>query len=292
VGKRLSRPIYDLMDATRAVGEGQFDVRLRERRHDEIGYLMDAFNHMGQGLLEKSQVESVFSRFVPKNVAQQMLANLDQIQLGGQRVVGSVLFADIVDYTGISEKLPPEEVAQLLNDYFGLMTQAAMLHGGMVDKFIGDCAMIVFGVPEADPRHHLKAIGCAVFLQKVLAEMNRHRVSKGLPAVEVRMGVNSGEMLAGNLGSDQQMQYTVVGDSVNLASRLSSVAEANQIVVREDLLEWPEVDARFETRRHRRLRLRGMEGEVTTWLVLDTRGAWKRAMERRVDEFLAERGAA
>ena len=292
VGRRLTRPIYDLMDASRAIHSGDYGFRIDERRNDEIGYLMDAFNNMATGLLEKHQVESAFSRFVSVKVAKQIMENLDQIQLGGKRVQATALFADIAGFTSMSEKMSAEEVAQLLNEYFSYIELASRLYHGTIDKYMGDCAMIIFGAPEEDEEHKFNAISCAVMIQRMVERINHHRRQEGKIPVQFRIGVNSGEMLAGNMGSHDRMQYTVVGEAVNLAARLHSVAERGQIVVTDFLVKDPDVQWRIVAHRHESIRLRGIGEPVTTYILTDVKPAYSARIDRQIDEILKKRRVA
>lgn len=269
-GKWISRPINTLMDASRAIGQGQFDYRIQERRNDEIGYLTEAFNNMASGLLEKSQVEHAFSRFVAPSVAKQIMSNLDHIHLGGQHVEGSVLFADIVGFTSLSEKLPANDVAQLLNEYFGYIATVSQLFHGTIDKYMGDCVMIVFGVPETDEDHKYKALSCALMIQALVHELNQRREQEGKFPVKFRIGVNSGSMLAGNMGSSERMQYTVVGDVVNLASRLHTSAGEGEVIITEALYHDPDVHSRIKAHTHKKVELRGIAKPVSTYIMTDT----------------------
>jgi len=125
VGRRLSRPIHDLIQASEALDEGDLSYRFKGQRRDEIGRLMSSFNTMAEGLLAKQQVEDIFSRYVPSGVAEKILSDLSEVKLGGRRVVGSVLFADIAGFTALSEEMEPDEVAALINDYFSLIPRVA-----------------------------------------------------------------------------------------------------------------------------------------------------------------------
>ncbi len=291
MGRKLSRPIHELMDASAAIHKGEA-VQFRDRRNDELGHLMSALNEVGQGLLEKSQVEAAFSRFVSTSVAKQILGNLEEIRLGGHHARGTVLFADIVGFTSMSEKLPPEEVAQLLNEYFSYISVASKLYRGNIDKFMGDCAMLVFGIPEEDPEHAFHGIACAVLIQRLVARLNAIRVRQGKFPVHFRIGVNSGEMLAGNLGAQERMQYTVVGDTVNLASRLYAAADSGQIIITEELYKHPEVEWRVLARRHRSIRLRGKRKPVDTYVVKDVAATYRADMDAQIEVILAERVVA
>ena len=292
LGKRLSRPIRHLMTASRALGRGDLTYRITERRNDELGHLMEAFNHMADGLLQKDQVERVFSRYVSSNVAKQVLENLNHVSLGGHHVNATVLFADIVGFTSISEKMPPNEVADLLNEYFAHLSTISRHFRGTIDKFIGDCVMVVFGVPEEDPYHAFHAVACAVMTQRLMSRLNATRPSEGKIPVSFRIGINGGEMLAGNMGSPERMQYTVVGDAVNLAARLYAFADSGQIVITEDLYNDPEVQPRVIAQRHASIRVRGREEAVTTYLVSGLVPAYQAKIDERLERLLTRMNAA
>lgn len=288
IGKRLTRPIHRLMRASKAIDQGNYSFRIDERRNDEIGFLIEAFNSMANGLLEKTQVENVFSRFVSPNVARQIMENLDHVRLGGEHVNGSVLFADIVGFTSISEELPPQEIADLLNEYFTHIAMASRMYRGTIDKFMGDCAMIVFGIPEQDDDHKFNAIACAVMIQRLVRRLNTMRKREGKFPVHFRIGVNSGDMLAGNMGSHDRMQYTVVGDAVNLAARLHNVAVSDQIAITEYLYRDKDVHERVKARRHELIKLRGKSEPVTTYIVEGVASSDTRAMDTHIDQMLAQ----
>ena len=231
---RLSRPIERLARAGEALGAGR-PRGLAERR-DEIGQVLETFQHLAAGVKRKNQVEAALSRYVSPQVAQQVLANDAGGALGGNCVTGSVLFCDIVGFTELSETREPGEVAELLNDYFGYFAMAAESCGGTVDKFIGDCIMIVFGVPDEDPHHALHAMTCGMLIQQLTRRINQLRQARHQATVMLRVGISSGPMLAGNLGSADRMQYTVVGDTVNVAARLCGVAEPGGVLITQAML--------------------------------------------------------
>lgn len=289
LGKRLTRPINDLMDASRAISAGNYDFRINEKRNDEIGYLIGAFNNMASGLLEKSQVENAFSRFVSPKVAKQIMLNLDQVQLGGKHVNATAVFADIVGFTSIAEKLPPAEVANLLNEYFSYISMITRLYHGTIDKFMGDCAMMVFGAPDEDKDHKLNAITCAVMIQRLTQVLNKERIIDGQVPIHFRIGINSGVMLAGNMGSNERMQYTVVGDAVNLASRLHTAAEKDQIIVTDTLVKDPDVQWNIIAHRHKSIRLRGISNPVTTYLVTDVKHEYSQTIEAQLAEIMSHK---
>lgn len=290
LGGRLTRPIHQLMDASRAISEGQYDFRITDRRNDELGVLMDSMNRMGEGLLRKEQVERVFSRYVSPNVARQILSELqdvDQVELGGRHVDASVLFADIVGFTSMSEKMTPEEVSKLLNDYFTQVARAVNFCGGHIDKYMGDCAMVVFGVPEYHDDHAFRATACAWMIIALTDDLNRRRSREGKTPVRFRVGVNTGSMLAGNMGSADRMDYTVVGDAVNLASRLSHAGDPGQVIITEEMYQLPELAGRLKAVPHGTIRLRGKKQPVATLKVVDIVDPFREEMVAEKRRILA-----
>jgi adenylate cyclase len=285
LGKRLTRPIQQMMLASRAFSEGRFDYRITEKRNDELGILMQSLNSMGEGLLRKEQVEQVFSRYVSPQVARQAISDLErveQLELGGRHVEASVLFADIVGFTSMSENMSPQEVSALLNLYFSQIARAVLFCGGHIDKYMGDCAMIVFGVPEESEQHSFNAMCCAWMIIELVQEMNNRRQGRGLTPVEFRIGVNSGTMLAGNMGSTERMEYTVVGDSVNLASRLSHAGEPGQAILTEELLRGKRLETRIATAHHGKIKLRGKKEPVSIYQIIDILDPFREAMREEI----------
>ncbi len=266
LGKRLTRPIHQLINAGRAISAGDYHVRLNDQRKDELGSLMQSMNEMTEGLLRKEQVEQTFSRYVSPQVAKAVLSNMNQVKLGGQHVEASVLFADIVGFTRLSEELHPEQVNSLLNEYFSIIAQAAHCYGGHIDKYMGDCAMLVFGVPEHDAAHSFHAAACAITIQKLIKIVNLQRENQNLTQVRFRIGINSGMMLAGNMGAAERMDYTVVGDAVNTASRLASAADAGEILISDELNVSLQSQGIVSTR-FKKFSLKGKKEAVVTYHV-------------------------
>ena len=157
---------------------------------------------------------------------------------------------------------------------------------------MGDCAMIVFGVPEKDNLHKLHAIYCAIMIQKLVERINIIRRKNNKLAVSFRIGLNSGSMLAGNLGSSERMQYTVVGESVNLASRLQHIADENQIIISREFYDDPDIQWRISARKHKSIHLRGIKDEVSTYVVTDVIALYQDKIEEQIDEILKIKPAA
>ena len=172
---------------------------------------------------EKRQVKQVFSRFVARDVFDQLMADPSRARLGGERREMTVLFADIRGFTTFTEKGRAEDIVAQLNEYFSGMVAVLFAHRGTIDKFVGDMVMALFGAPLADPDHADHAVKAALAMLEALADLNRQWAAAGRPPLDIGVGLNTGEMIAGNIGSETIMSYTVIGDAVNLAARLESL---------------------------------------------------------------------
>jgi adenylate cyclase len=267
LSRRLSRPIDELVNASRAMDEGSYDLRASPDRDDEIGGVMDVMKRMAAGAQRKQEVESTLKRYLSPRVARAVLEQHGSQDLGGRRVEATVLFADIVGFTSMAEDMMPEDVGTLLNQYFSHIARACEWNHGLVDKYIGDGAMLVFGTPEPDEDHCFHGIRCALTVKHLVALENARREKAGHVPVWFRFGLNSGSMLAGNMGANERMEYTVVGDSVNLASRLSTASKAGQIIITEAIYSRPEIRDRVIAREQRSIHLRGIQQPVATYVV-------------------------
>jgi adenylate cyclase len=172
---------------------------------------------------EKRKVAKLFGRYVSRDVYSQLMANPDQAELGGKRREMTVLFSDIRGFTTVTERGQPEELVRQLNEYFSRMVEIVFRHKGTVDKFVGDMVMALFSAPLDDPGHADHAVQAAVAMVRELGELNRAWLAKGMVQLDIGIGVNSGDMIAGNIGSSSIMSYTVIGDNVNLGARLESL---------------------------------------------------------------------
>ena len=168
-------------------------------------------------------MKRLFARYVSKDVFDQLMSDPSKAGLGGQRRTMTVLFSDIRGFTTFSEQGEPEEIVQQLNEYFSRMVHVVFEHRGTLDKFVGDAVMALFGAPLDDPDHAEHAVQAALAMLKELEELNRGWAAEGRPTLAIGVGVNTGDMVAGNIGSESIMSYTVIGDAVNLGSRLESL---------------------------------------------------------------------
>ncbi|MGH7320650.1 MAG: adenylate/guanylate cyclase domain-containing protein [Candidatus Rokuibacteriota bacterium] len=229
----LSRPILRLAEGTRAIAAGNFQVTLPVASRDEIGVLTESFNGMARSLREKEMIKRAFSRYVAREVVSEILKDPEHPGLREERRDVTVLFCDMRGFTPLAERLSPEEVVLLLNEFYTLMIDTTFKHDGTLDKFLGDAVMAVFGAPILHPDHSIRAIRTALAMQAGVAELNGNRLRKGKEPIAVGIGVSAGEAVTGTVGTEERMEYAVIGESVNLAARLQSRAASGQILISE-----------------------------------------------------------
>jgi adenylate cyclase len=191
---------------------------------------------------QKHLLRDTISRYVSAEMCEEILKNPELLQLGGRKQPVTVLFADIREFTAMSEKMAPEKVVEVLNDYFTEMVDLVFEHRGALDKFVGDALMAVFGVPVAIPEAASQAAACALAMQARLQEM---QAQGRTPIRGIRIGINTGEAIVGNIGSDKRMDFTVIGDVVNVAARLQELAKELKADTLVSEATYTEVAGRF-----------------------------------------------
>lgn len=184
-------------------------------------------------LAKEEVARANYSRFLPEYVVKQMLENPESFKLGGVTQTITVLFADIRGFTRISEHAAPEQIVQLLNRYFSAMTDIIFAHGGTLDKYLGDGLMALFGAPTVTPKDAANAIAAAVAMQRRMLSINDELRAEGFPEIGIGIGLHTGEVIVGYIGSERRSEYTAIGDAVNTSSRLESNAKAGEILVSE-----------------------------------------------------------
>ncbi len=222
--KSLTSNLKKLFLATEQIVTGKFDVDLKVKSSDEIGALAKAFLNMTEGLKERDKIKGVFDKFHSKEIAKKLLSG--EIKLGGERKQATVFFSDIRSFTSISEKMTPDQVVGMLNEYFTAMVKIIFQRHGIVDKYIGDAILAVWGIPENKPGDALNAVRACLEMRDFMKLFNKTRKSKNLSEIKIGMGLHSGEVLAGNIGSNERLEYTVIGDTVNQASRIEAATKA------------------------------------------------------------------
>ncbi|MBI4348680.1 MAG: adenylate/guanylate cyclase domain-containing protein, partial [Elusimicrobia bacterium] len=224
IADSVTASMRELAEATGKISGGDFSARVAVRTRDEVGRLGAAFNAMVAGLQEREKIRSVLRKTVSKEIADELLKR-GQINLGGEERLVTVLFSDIRSFTTISEDLDPPTLVSELNEYFGKMARAIEERRGVIDKFIGDAIMALFGAPVGSPDDAANALRAALAMRGALEELNAQRAARGLARWETGIGLNTGTAVAGTLGSESRLSYTVIGDAVNLASRLEGLTK-------------------------------------------------------------------
>jgi adenylate cyclase len=224
----LTRPLVQVAGALRRVQSGDLDVDVRVGSSDEIGVLADGVNAMVAALRDKEHILQTFGRVVEPSVRDQLLAG--ELRLGGELRTASVLFCDLRGFTAMAERTPAADVVVTLNAFFTVMTDWVRECGGFVDKFIGDAVLVVFGLFESDTHaaqteSAAAALRCGVGVRERLAALNARRAAAGQPPLVVAVGIHTGEVLAGRIGAEDRHEYTVIGDTVNVAARLQQFAK-------------------------------------------------------------------
>ncbi len=229
----ITNPIKYLVSGVRAMGEGDFDTQIKIKSSDELGELTEAFNATAKSLKEKELLKGAFSTYVSGALMEEILKDPTKLSLHGKKLKATMLFTDIRGFTSMSETLDPVEVVSIINEYLTLQTDKVMKWQGVLDKFVGDCVMAVYGVPFPKEDDSYRAIRTALDIRDGLIKLNSIRERRGQKIVGIGIGINTGEVVSGNMGSPQKMDYTVIGDNVNLAARLEANAPAGRIYVSE-----------------------------------------------------------
>jgi len=278
----LVDPLKRLRHGVEQMSEGNVMIRVPPTSHDEVGELTRAFNEMGDSLAQKQRVQNAFGRYVDDYVLSQLLDGDGEEQAGIEREV-TVLFADIRRFTRLSEGMKAPDVVALLNEIYQTISDRILEQGGTIDKFIGDSVMAYFGAPVPHSDHPLRAVQAAVQIIEAIEERNNHTPTGDQPKpvpVQVGIGIHTGNVVVGNIGSDRRTDFTAIGDAVNVAHRLEKLAPAGEILVSEAVQRRVRgsVPMRFEGERQ----LSGREEPVHVYAVaVDAEGSARTPNRRR-----------
>ena len=232
VARNVRDPLTRLINATAAIARGDLTIRLKLQRNDEFGLLATHFDYMTTELQQREMIRATFGRYVSEDVARTLLSGGNAPTLGGEERIVTILFCDLRGYTTISEQLSPGQVVELLNLYFSAMNAIVDEHRGCIIEFLGDAILAVFGAPIYVQDHSERALRCALMMRERLSQLNaewddspqaQRWWKRGVSKLEARMGIHTGPVVAGNLGSPERMKYAVIGDSVNIAARLEEL---------------------------------------------------------------------
>lgn len=263
----ISRPIRELRDASLQLIKGEFAPVRAPAIADETSDLVTAFNQMAGEILHKKLLEKALDRYVSRDVAESLILHPERIHLGGVRQETVILFCDIRNFTRLSSKLPPEEVVEILNSYFDAFIDMVFRYRGSVNNIMGDGLMIVFGIPEFLPDHPELALNCALEMRNSIEALSEERKRAGKPHADFGFGLHAGVGILGNIGSRNRMEYTIIGEAVNLAAKLQQEAGAGEILVTEALLNRIPEDKRPTIREKRSISPAGVDHFIEVYVV-------------------------
>jgi adenylate cyclase len=227
IARGLARPVRTLVSATERVARGDYSTHVEIRNRDELGKLCTAFNDMTDGLQLRDHYRGLLDKVVSRDIADELLKG--EIVLGGENREVTVLFADIRRFTPLTRGMEPQRIIGLLNEVMDGLSAAVEAEEGVVDKYVGDQLMALFGAPIARPDDPQRAVRAALKMQAAMEQWSAARGAT--PIARVGIGINTGMVVAGNMGSQRRLNYTVLGEPVNLAARLCAAAEPGQILV-------------------------------------------------------------
>ena len=226
--RTITVPILSLLKATKEIEKGHFGIKIKPLFKDEVGSLTESFEKMARGLGEREKIKDAFGRFVNKDIAEQVLKG--EIILGGEKKLAAISFTDLRGFTTFSENMKPEDVVNFLNDYFTAMVSCVEKNFGVVDKYIGDAIMAHWGCLGHKGNQNINetenAINSALMMRTSLYEFNTYNytsTNKKRPFASIGTGINTGDVISGQIGTENRLDYTIIGDAVNLASRVESL---------------------------------------------------------------------
>ena len=229
LSRLILNPLKNLTEASKRIQEGDYKSRVGIVTSDELGELADSFNDMADSLAEKEFMRDTFGKVVDPEVRDYLMSGAGRASLGetlgGETREVTVLFCDIRSFTAMSEKMAAAEVVSLLNRYFTALGQCITAHHGIINKYIGDAIMAIFGAPVASQNSAEDAFLAAMDMRKALVQVNKEFIEDGLPELKFGIGIHTGPVFAGTIGAENRMEYTVIGDTVNTASRLESLCK-------------------------------------------------------------------
>jgi class 3 adenylate cyclase len=264
ISRGVTAPVADLADGTVKIAMGEYATRIRVRSNDELGDLAGAFNRMAEDLATKEKVRAVLNKVVAPEVADELVKG--DLSLGGDLVRPTILFADLRGFTALTQGMPPQKVVAMLNEFMTAMTEEVLACKGIVDKYVGDEIIGLFGVPRPRGADAFAAIEAAHRMRLRLDRLNKARADRGERGLQMGIGLHTGEVVAGRMGSEQQLSYTCIGENMNLASRLCSNAKPGQILVSIDTLK--EAGDGVETRPLEPIQVKGFSQPIPVYEVV------------------------
>jgi class 3 adenylate cyclase/HAMP domain-containing protein len=263
----ISRPISRLRDGVQQMGEGNFAVAVPERGAREVADLAHSFNELGQQLTEyiekRDFIRDTFGRYVTQEVVTKLLASKEALEMGGETREVSLIMSDLRGFTAIIAEMEPEKVITFLNRYLSKMIEILLEYRAIIDEILGDGILAFFGAPDPQEDHPARAVACALRMQTAMDEINAENEAMGLPLLAMGIGVNTGNVVVGNIGSERRTKYSVVGSDVNFASRMEGFALAGQVLISSTT--YSRVKDLVEVRNIMEVEMKGVPGRATLY---------------------------
>jgi adenylate cyclase len=265
IARNIANGILAISKSAMELQRGRYQTVKGVHTGDELEALAHAFNSTVVGLHERDRLKETLGKYVSREIAERILQKSD---LGGEAVQVTVLFSDIRSFTSFSEQMDPKGVLDFLNTYFHDMVESVLQHQGVVDKFIGDAVMAVYGAPDPAPDDALRAVRTALDMRRRLEGLNQRFRVGGLPEIRIGIGVHTGRVVAGNIGHEERREYTVIGDAVNLAARLESMTKelSVDILISEDTYQ--AVAGHVEAEALKKTQIKGRRQEVMVYRLI------------------------
>jgi len=262
--RRITHPLLRLTkSAVHIARHDSYHDPLRIDSRDEVGKLTRAFNSMMEGLRQRDFIRETFGRYVTKEVVEELLETPDGLKLGGESREVTIMLSDLRGFTPLADSMEPDQVVNLLNRYFEKMESIISKHQGTINEFLGDAILTFFGAPVQYADHAQKAVSCAIAMQLAMQDFNATNTIARLPPLSMGIGINTGSVIVGNIGSQNRAKYGVVGHTINLASRVEGSAMSGQVLITQSTFD--KVQSNIETRGTRVISLKGVEQGVTVY---------------------------
>ncbi len=295
--KAVTRRIEMVSDAAELVEHGDYSVNLDDSRSDEIGRLVRRFNSMAAGLRQRDFIHQTFGRYVDKTFVEQLMSKPETLNLGGQNRVVTILMADIRGFTELAEKLPPQQVTHILNRHFSRVIPVIEKYEGIIVDFVGDSVLAFFnGLDRSVAERALDAVKCGSEILAAVEQTSEENQRLGLPHLSVGIGIHTGEVVVGNIGSESRAKYGIVGSAVNETHRIQSCADGGTILVSEETRR--AIGERLEYVRKTSATFKGLTGprdlfeirseDLNERPLRDQTSAGSRIMVRQIEEEFAD----
>jgi class 3 adenylate cyclase len=281
----ISRPILKLRDGVRKVGEGDFSVSVPARGAAEVIHLAESFNQLGAQLIDymekRDYIRDTFGRYVTQEVVKRLLESKEALELGGETREVSLLMSDLRGFTALTTDMQPDQVITFLNRYLGKMIEILTDYRAVVDEIVGDGILAFFGAPEPQEDHPVRAVACALSMQAAMDEINFLNEADGLPHLEMGLGVNTGTVVVGNIGSELRAKYSVVGSPVNVTGRMEACSVGGQVLIGP--ATYARVADYVEVRNTIQVQMKGVPGATTLYDIRGISGPYNIRLKDRSD---------